>query len=345
MKRLISRIALVNAAVLAFAMVATEAAATSPTPASGATWGANQYVPYRWKEGIEPPSWMRSAVNAAAADSNASRAARAAVLGQQDGAGNWVGYTSDIPTGYAIAYTVSNQPNSYSVRIRPQGYALDWGTLRWCQFYADPPGGCYDAEMITLHEFGHVQTLGHPNEADVTNWLDTVMHAAPKGKAGAGWNAHGFGPCDVARLQIRYKALTSYTPYSTCLSLGTQLSLSASATSLQSGGYVTFTARLKVACDVPQSNLACEPASGRQVKLQRRPTSGGSWTNVGDMFATGDNSGSYATTIRVTSTYDWRAFFPTPAEGLASSTSGQVRVTAYGPFRAGAKAGPTYAIC
>ena len=31
-----------------------------------------------------------------------------------------------------------------------------------------PPTGCYDAEMIALHEFGHVQTLDHPDDADVT---------------------------------------------------------------------------------------------------------------------------------------------------------------------------------
>ena len=54
--------------------------ATSPTPASGPTWAPNQRVEYRWKAGSEPPTWMRAAVNAAASDSNSSRASRAAVL-------------------------------------------------------------------------------------------------------------------------------------------------------------------------------------------------------------------------------------------------------------------------
>ena len=38
---------------------------------------------------------------------------------------------------------------------------LDWGTLKWCQAYASPPNGCYDAETIALDEFGHVEGLNH----------------------------------------------------------------------------------------------------------------------------------------------------------------------------------------
>jgi hypothetical protein len=345
MNRRLSKLGIVVTGLLAMSVVAGVVTATSPTPAGGATWSPNQYVPYRWKEGIEPPAWARGAINAAAADSNASRASRAGVLGQQGGATSWIGYTADIPTGYAIAYTTASQPDWFHIRLRPQGYVLDWGKLRWCQYYADPPDGCYDAEMITLHELGHVQSLDHPNEADVTNWLDTVMHEYPKTKAKAGWNAHAYGRCDVAKLQIRYKALTSRTLYSTCLSLASQLSLSASATSVESGSNVSFTARLKVACDSPHASLACEPASGRNVKLQRRSTSGGSWTTVADMGPTGDDSGSYVATIQVKSTYDWRALFPAPAEGLLSSASGQVRVTAYGPCRYATRISPTYVVC
>jgi hypothetical protein len=303
--------------------------ATSPTPASGATWSANQLVEYRWKDAAEPPGWMRSAVNAAASDSNASRAARAAVFTHRDGAGSWIGYTADLPTTYAIGYAVRNVPDSFNIRLRPQGYMLDWGKLRWCQFYDSPPTGCYDAEMITLHEFGHIQTLGHANESDVTDWLDTIMHAAPKTKAKAGWNAHAFGRCDVARLQIRYRPLTPSTRYSTCLSMPTQLSIGASATSVASGANVAFTARLKVADDAVYPKLAGEPLDGRTVILQRRAPGASSWATVATMNAQYDDAGRYVKTVSVSATYDWRAKFATPsAEGLTGSTSSAARVTA-----------------
>jgi len=188
MKRRHSRLALMAAGVLAMTVIG-EAAATPPTPSGGPTWAPNQYVPYRWKEGIEPPAWMGAAVNAAAADSNASRASRAGVLGYQGGAESWVGYSADISAAGAIAYTVANQPSNFHIKLRAHGYVFDWGKLRWCQYSADQADGCYDAEMITLHEFGHVQSLNHPDESLVTDWLDTIMHQYPKSKAKAGWSA------------------------------------------------------------------------------------------------------------------------------------------------------------
>src|SRR5690242_7303707 len=213
MKRLLAALA---GSLVILAVSNGQAAATPPTPADGQVWNQNQRVTFRWHQGDEPPTWMRSAINAAANDSNDSRDAKAAVLSQSDSGASWIGYTGDVPTTWAIGYTVGNIPNSFTMRLRPQGYPLDWGTLRWCQAYDTPPSGCYDAEMIALHEFGHVQTLDHPDDADVTNWTDTVMHWAPKTKAKAGWNQHEFGPCDVARLQIRYEPLTSSTRISTC---------------------------------------------------------------------------------------------------------------------------------
>lgn len=334
---------------LAFTTSTGTALATPPTPAGGPGWAPSQAVKFRWKEDMLPPAWILDALNAAVGDSNASRASRAAVLAQQDGADSWIGYSADIPSAYAIAYTVANQPSWFHVRLRPQGYVLDWGTLRWCQFYADPPAGCYDAELITLHELGHVQTLDHPDEALVTDWLDTVMHAAPKSKAKAGWNAHAYGPCDVARLQITYRTLTTSTPYSSCLDLPTELSLNSSASSVEAGSSVTLIARLRVADEAIYPNLAGQPASSRTVKLQRRSPGTTGWTTVGDMTPLADDTGRYVRTLTLSSTYDWRAIFPAPDEGLGGSSSNAVRVTAYPACQPASgsvvRIAPLYVIC
>lgn len=348
LKLIVAARLIVAASVLALTTAPGTALATPPTPAGGPIWAPNQSVKFRWKEDSMPPNWARGAITDAVAASNVSRAARAAFLTQQDGADSWIGYSTDIPGAYAIAYTVAHQPTWFHVRMRPQGYVLDWGTLRWCQFYQDPPQGCYDAELVTLHELGHVQTLDHPDEGDVTDWLDTIMHAAVKSKARTGWNAHAYGRCDVARLQIIYRALTSSTPYSTCLSLPTELSLSASSFVVESGNSVTFTARLKVADDAIYPNLAGQPASGRIVRIQRRAPGATAWTTVADM-APADDTGGYVKALSVTATYDWRAIFPTPTEGLQGSSSGTLRVSTYPACQpAGTSAwriAPRYVIC
>jgi hypothetical protein len=329
-------------ALAAMSVLAGSAAATAPTPASGSIWNQNQRVEFRWHEGDEPPTWMRAAATAAAQDSTDSRASKAGIFVQSDSGTSWIGYTGDIPTNWAIGYTVSSQPGTFSMRLRPQGYPLDWGTLRWCQFYDSPPLGCYDAEMIALHELGHAQSLSHPDDADVTDWTDTVMHASPKTKAKAGWNAHEFGRCDVARLQIRYEPLTSSTRYSTCLDLDTDLTLSVSATNLTSNSALTLTARLAVAGDVIWPNLANEPVSSRAVIIQRRAPGGTSWSDVGSMGFLDDN-GRYAKTLNVTDTYDYRAVFATPSnEGLngATSLSVRVNVSSSGGTCSNAQSGP-----
>jgi hypothetical protein len=307
-------------AVAALSMSSADVSATPPTPADGQTWSSNQRVTYRWKEGSEPPSWMKAAINAAADDSNDSRDAKTAVLDQSDGGDSWIAYTGDITTNWAVGYTVRYIPSFFTMRLRPQGYPLDWGTMRWCQFYDSPPSGCYDAEMIALHEFGHAQTLDHPDDADVTDWTDTVMHWAPKTKSKAGWNQHEFGPCDVARLQIRYEPLAPSTKISTCLDLATTLTLSVNDTQVSSGSSVTFTARLKIADGVMWPLLQSEPLASRQITLQKRAP-GGSWANVTGM-GSGDDNGRYLKTMTLSDTFDYRAVFSGPGnEGLDGSTS------------------------
>jgi hypothetical protein len=301
--------------------------AATPTPASGATWADNQYVPYRWKADAQPPKWLRPAIHAAAADSNRSRGARAATFAYDANATSWIGYTADIPTSYAVGYAVRNVPNSYNIRLRPQGHVLDWGTLKWCQFYDNWPNGCYDAELITLHEFGHVQTLGHVDESLGEPWLDSIMHAGPRTKAKIGWNEHDFGRCDVARLQIRYRALTPSTPYSTCLSLPTAATLTASSTSVSAGSGVTFTATLHVSSSADYAKLRGEPISNRAVLLQRRLPGDTSWTTHAQMNQTA-TEGRYRLTVTPATTYEWRARFAKQAdEGLKASSSAVSKVT------------------
>ena len=314
------------ATLLAVALLAGQVSADTPTPAGGATWAPNQRENYRWRAGAEPPGWLKPAIRAAAADSNASRASKAAIFAYGASADSWIGYTADIPTNYAVGYAVRRVPDSYNIRLRPHGHVLDWGKLRWCQFYDNPPNGCYDAELITLHEFGHVQTLGHVDESLQEPWLDSIMHAGPRTKAKIGWNQHEFGRCDVARLQVRYRALTSSTRYSTCLALPTALTLSASSTSITAGQSVTISATLKVSGSTGYAKLAGEPISDRKVTLQRRVPGSSSWTAHALMPAT-SIEGRYASTVSPSTTYEWRALFSKPAnEGLKGSSSAVIRV-------------------
>ena len=323
------RLALFGSAAIVSLAVCQPAAAALPTPASGETWAQNQRVTYRWKAGSEPPAWARAAMNAAAADSNASRKAKAAIFSHDQGGDAWLAYTDDLPTNWAIGYTVRNIPYSFSIRMRPHGTQLDWGTLRWCEFYNDPPNGCYDLEMVTLHEFGHAQTLGHVDENEIDAYTDSIMHATGlRSKARTGWNQHVYGRCDVARLQIRYEPLTSNTRISTCLDLATDLSLSPQSSSVAYGSSVTFTARLKIDPDTIYPNLAAQPLSGRSVVLQKRLPTDTGWTTVGELTPVTDDSGRYVRTVTVNATYDWRASFSAPNdEGLRSVNSSISRLS------------------
>ena len=326
MKRLTILAAVVS---LLSAFVAHPVAAASPTPASGTTWGKNQRVEYRWKDGSEPPAWAKSAMNAAATDSNQSRRAKAAIFAYDSSGPARLAYTDDLPTNWAIGYTVRDIPDAFSIRMRPHGTQLDWGTLKWCEFYNDPPNGCYDLEMVTLHEFGHAQTLGHVDEADIDSYTDTLMHESGlHSKSKLGWNQHVFGRCDVARLQIRYEPLTTSTDISTCLDLGTDLSFTPATSAIAYGNTVTMTAKLKIDSSSPYGNLASEPLTGRTVFLQRRPAGASGWTTIGEMSPVTDDTGRYVKTMTLTATYEWRALFSAPSnEGLRGSSSNVARLS------------------
>jgi hypothetical protein len=301
--------------------------ATSVTPVEYNRWHQGQAVSFMWKGNALPPAWLRPAIVAATGDAGSTTAAQAASFELVDSASSWIGYTDDVCTEAAIGCAWNNAPTSFTIRLRPQGWSFDWGTLRWCQYYANPPDGCFDAEMITLHELGHVQGLGHIEDAaDPGTWTDSIMHAVSRAKHKTGWNAHAFGPCDVAALQALYQPATSSTLISNCLSLATTATLSAPL----SVGYrskVTLTATLAIASDVGYARLRGLPLSDRVVVLQYRSINGGSWITLGPLAPTAID-GEYATSVTLTNTYDWRARFAAPAdEGLLADSSSVLRVT------------------
>jgi hypothetical protein len=297
------------------------------TPTKSTIWNANQVVPFKWRDGSVPPSWLRPAIESGVADSAASRQSKAALFERRDSATSWIGYMQDVCTETAIACAWRNPPDSFTVRFRPHGHVFDWGTLRWCQFYDSPPDGCIDAEMVTLHELGHVQGLNHVDLADLDHYLDSIMHPVSRSKPKTGWNAHAFGRCDWGALQTLYRPLDATTKISTCLSLATTTTLSASHTTVAYKAGVTFTAGLSIAADVAYKRLRSWPLSDRTIELQRRAPGTTSWTTVATMPA-GTSDGTYSLVVYPTATYDWRARFATPAgEGVHGSSSSAVRVT------------------
>ena len=129
--------------------------------------------------------------------------------------------------------------------FREQGRVFDWGTLKWCQYYATFPAGCYDVENVTLDELGHMEILWHhANYADESDYLDSVVQASAHTKGHVGWNEHVFGRCDIARLQLEYERPSSAELVSTCVTLPTTLSLSPNPTAAYVGTTVAFTASL-----------------------------------------------------------------------------------------------------
>jgi hypothetical protein len=326
------------------ALAAPATLATSVTPFKNAKWRQDQQVSFMWKADAKPPVWMRPAVLDAADNAGSTTRARAATFGLTDSAASWIGYTDSVCTDSAIGCAVSSAPSSFSLRLRPHGWSFDWGTLRWCQFYDTPwPDGCFDAEMITLHELGHIQGLGHIDDAadpgTAADWLDSVMHGVSRAKPKNGWNAHAFGPCDVASLQAAYQPATSSTLLSTCHSLATTATVSA-ASSVPYRATAKFTGSLAISTSVGYAALRGFPLSDRSLALQRRLPGASSWTTIGQMTPT-TTDGQYTLSQFLTTTYDWRVTFGTPSnEGLDGDVSPIIRVTV-GECTAGCPASAT----
>jgi hypothetical protein len=318
---------------LLLAVTAAPAIAHSPDPSLGSTnWSPNQTLSWAWASAQVPPTWLQAAFERAASDSNLTRASRAGIFVRQSSAASTVAYGE--PTGCSsagIACFSRSVPYSFRVWFRAHGYRFDWGTLRWCQGPSGYVDGCFDVENIGLDELGHVLGLGHHlNYSDERDYRDAVVQTVSRTKPRAGWDAHAFGRCDAARLQLIYDRPSSWDRFSTCLSIGTVTTLTPSSTQPWLGTDVLMTARLRTATSSAYGALSGDPVSGRTVQLQRRIPGASSWTTVATMAPQGE-AGAYATTVTIYGTYEWRATFSKPAgEGLLGSSSAWVRVSPMG---------------
>jgi hypothetical protein len=322
----IGRLSLAGVATMAVAiLLAPFAAAHMPDPPlGGALFEQEQRVGYRWRSGQVPPPWMKLAINAGAQDSNESRRSAAAVFSYDAAGRSLIAY--DEPTGCgAVGAACANRsgaPESFTMAFRRQGYPFDWGTLRWCQAYDSAPNGCYDAETVALHEFGHALNLGHHQLlADESDFRDTVMAPIVRSKPRAGYDVRRYGPCDLATLQRRYDIPSSTTTIALCQSLDTTLTLTANDQSVGYRDPVTFTVGLRITDVAVAGELGNNHLSSRAVTLQRRIVGTTAWQHVA-YLAPGPNGVGYVSTQTVTTSSEWRAVFLEPDdEGLQGAAS------------------------
>lgn len=324
-RSIVTLIALVLVMAVAPAPVAL---AHGPDPVlSSELFAQDQRLVFRWRTGSEPPAAIKTAIRAAATDINDSRASRAATFSYAADGANPIGYGTAATCGVnGIACFTRSAPNGFTMWLREHGRVFDWGTLKWCQMYDNPPNGCYDVETIALDEFGHVEVLAHHvNHADDRDYLDAVVQTYSRTKPKAGWDEHVLGRCDVATLQREYDVPSATTKISTCLDLDTTVSLAASATAVVDYTTVKFTATLKVASVSAYDRLSGNSLSGRSVKLQRRPQGTTTWATIATMTA--GSSGPYTANAVIAVTGEYRALFSAPSsEGLAGDGSAVVTV-------------------
>lgn len=322
-------IAAAVATLLALSLIAGAVTAHGPDPSlSSGPFGQNQALSFRWRSGSEPTSAIKTAIQAATADANASRGSRAATFTYSSTGTSPIGYGTGATCGVnGLACFTRDVPNGFTIWLREQGHVFDWGTLKWCQSYASPPNGCYDAETISLDELGHVEGLDHHvNYASDSDHEDAVVQTYSRTKPSIGWNQHAFGRCDVATLQLQYDMASRTSKYSTCLDLSTVLTLAASPGGIPVGGTTTLTATLTVVDYDAYLRLGGNPVAGRTVTLQRRAPGATTWTSVGTM-AGGSTSGTYVLAQTLSSDAEFRAVFATPAtEGINGDASPTVGV-------------------
>ena len=335
-RKRLGRAGALSTGLAALIIAAGSAAAHGPDPLVGGTlWSQDQVLFYQWRAGQAPPAWMAVAIDAGAADASITRVSRAATFARPAGAAASV-IAYGEPTGCSAAgiacFDRSGAPYSFRMSFRAHGYVFDWGTLRWCQGLATIANGCFDAENVALDEFGHVEILGHhANYTDNSDYVDAVVQTIARARPAAGWNAHAFGRCDTARLQLEYDRRTPRDLFSTCLGIPTTTALSVSSSSIWIGDTIRFSAALRTTTAAANRALSNDPVSGRTVVLQRRLVGASSWTTVGTMSASTTVEGTYSISVSPTATYEWQATFTsTTADGAIGSSSGTINVTVGG---------------
>ena len=326
---------IVASILVALAGLGTVHAAT-PDPVMGPAWPLDTTLGYRWASGTLPPSAMRTAITAGAADATASRRSRAPGYAYASTASNAVSYGTNNPCGVnGLACMRRDVATGFGIWFRENGHRYDWGTLQWCELTGSP-NGCFEVETVMLDELGHVDGLDHHvNAAGDSDYADAVVQTVSHARPQVGWNASAFARCDVATLQQLYDVASWSAPYSTCLDVPTVMTLTASPASVVSPASATFTATLK---SDGTGRLDGNPMSARVVVLQQR--SGTGWADLVTMSA-GTTAGSYVARIAPKGTQSYRALFRKPSgEGVRTSVSGTVTVTvacttAPCPLRAG----------
>ena len=308
---------------LALSLLVGPVAAATPDPVLGTPLPLSDTLGYGWAAGAIPPASIRTAVTAGAADATSSRRSKAATFVYDADSANTVTYGGTSPcVSNWIACTWRVSTESFDMWIRENGHRYDWGTLRWCEA-SGSPDGCYQAEGVALHEFGHADALGHHVDLpDDSDYLDSVMNPVSRAKPRAGWDADAFARCDVATLQQLYDVQAWTTPYSTCLDVPTTLSLVASPLTVTSPGSVTFSAQL---LSNGTGRLSGNPMAGRTVVLQQR--SGTSWADLVTMKGAA-TAGMYTAVLSPHGSQDFRAVFRKPAgEGVRAATSAVASIT------------------
>ena len=115
---------------------------------------------------------------------------------------------------------------------------------------------------------------------------------------------------------------------STCVSLPTSMTFSATTDQVTFGSTVRFTATLKIAVGAAAVAMSGDPLSDRTVVLQRRLLGTSTWATMGTMTPSSTVEGSYSMVVGPTASADWRASFaPTASDGVLAQTSTWVRVT------------------
>ncbi|MBA2253967.1 MAG: hypothetical protein H0W07_02475, partial [Chloroflexi bacterium] len=222
----------------------------------------------------------------------------------------------------------SGAPASFDIWFRRQGWMFDWGALRWCEAYTTAPNGCYDAEAIALHEFGHAEVLDHHDLlADQSDYRDSVMNPIARSKPQPYYATRSYARCDLATLQRKYDVPDWAASIALCQSLDTYLTFAANDLSTGYRDPVTFTAVLRITDLDAYGRLGYNPLAQRSVTLQRRVPGSTTWQFVTHMAGLSSGIG-YASTQAPSTTYEWRAVFLAPDdEGLQGATSPTVRVT------------------